>query len=1145
MATRKTRGGDGHGGRGLALVEIHVRDLEDQVVAAAQVTLTPWPKGEAIALEYEKQAGAYVGAMAPGRYTAAVTSRGSGRQERRVDVQPAGTREAFVLGPPGLPAYHRGRVRMPFEPRPDLVALVLRSGRGEAAAELDQAARGLGLDPVEVSDEIRQARGRLFRLPRAASAERAAEVARRLEGLRGVAHAGPVVGVRERSLSFMTGELLVRFEPFVTEEEVRKLAAEFRLEILRPVLYSPNTWHFRAADAPGYRLLDLAESLAGLEVVDWAEPNLVTTAELDAVVPSDYLWPGTWDRRLVDCPDAWQALQDAGLQPYGEPTVIIATVDQGVESMAGVPLNAEFQGNVSNGTAKTYRLFDFINLVQDNDNPLGSHGMGVAGVCTARADNASAVAGVGEGLAGAAPNCRLMGLIFPFTDADIADMYIWAAGFDPNSPRAGFPAPITPGADVITCSIGFGAGAVISGIATAMLDHITTYGRGGKGCPCFFSTGNANANIFPTHRPWAAYERSMAIAASTLANDGVTEVRAPTSGWGNNIQLCAPSHRGGVHNPPASYLTVSCGLNGTGALIGHPASQTMLTAAAAAGATSLTVANVAGFAVGGTILLEVPGNAGWETVMITAAPNPVTNQIPVVALMNAHAAGTPAATGPVGYDWFGGTSSATPLSAGVAALVLSANPALTWVELRQILRDSAEKINPNTVEVHPTNPAGDFRWRDANGGFSLLTGLPPVWSPGYGYGRVDAVEAVQDALAWDFNRDVMVRENLADAGAVPTGGVIWDSPDIWVRNADPAVEGAAGLPAGYGSPPPHLAPIAGQTNWVYGRFRNIGTAPSLDFYVRLYLTHWPGAEFTYPTSFIPTTRPGAVIPTPLTTGTYLIAERKFTGLAAGASQIVSVPWPAALVPPETVVVSGATVKWHPCLLIEISPHDGPAPSGTHVWDDNNIAQKNISIVYGDAPSDFEVAAVIGGADARGRTLTLELDRKGIPPQVRLWVDLLNPRQKERLRRHVKEPGEAEREEVTVTLLEEARVRLEPGGWERRRGGTVTTLPARTQLRRAAAAEPGEDRGFVLGLHQGREVAFLAPHGTTRIPGIVPAGEPMLIVVGGTVPEGMPDGRYVLGITQRDSDGNLTGGLGVELNVRKGGDQAPKRKRGGK
>jgi hypothetical protein len=63
-------------------------------------------------------------------------------------------------------------------------------------------------------------------------------------------------------------------------------------------------------------------------------------------------------------------------------------------------------------------------------------------------------------------------------------------------------------------------------------------------------------------------------------------------------------------------------------------------------------------------------------------------------------------------------------------------------------------------------------------------------------------------------------------------------------------------------------------------------------------------------------------------GEYLIGEVKRTNLAAAASDIVRIPWAAALIPPQTFVVVASTVQWHPSLLIEISPHDGPAPSGS-------------------------------------------------------------------------------------------------------------------------------------------------------------------------------------------------------------------------
>ncbi|MFN0215384.1 MAG: S8 family serine peptidase [Saprospiraceae bacterium] len=69
---------------------------------------------------------------------------------------------------------------------------------------------------------------------------------------------------------------------------------------------------------------------------------------------------------------------------------------------------------------------------------------------------------------------------------------------------------------------------------------------------------------------------------------------------------------------------------------------------------------------------------------------------------------------------FGGTSSAAPLTAGVCALILSANPNLTLNEIREIFRLSADKIGSGY---------------DANGR-----------SPKLGYGRLNALRAVQMAV---------------------------------------------------------------------------------------------------------------------------------------------------------------------------------------------------------------------------------------------------------------------------------------------------------------------------------------------------------------------------------------------------------------
>jgi MYXO-CTERM domain-containing protein len=77
---------------------------------------------------------------------------------------------------------------------------------------------------------------------------------------------------------------------------------------------------------------------------------------------------------------------------------------------------------------------------------------------------------------------------------------------------------------------------------------------------------------------------------------------------------------------------------------------------------------------------------------------------------------------------FGGTSAASPNAAGVGGLILSALPDLTWMGLREVLRKTATKIDPGGDE------AADY---DASG-----------HSVRYGYGRVDAQEALSEELSF-------------------------------------------------------------------------------------------------------------------------------------------------------------------------------------------------------------------------------------------------------------------------------------------------------------------------------------------------------------------------------------------------------------
>lgn len=78
---------------------------------------------------------------------------------------------------------------------------------------------------------------------------------------------------------------------------------------------------------------------------------------------------------------------------------------------------------------------------------------------------------------------------------------------------------------------------------------------------------------------------------------------------------------------------------------------------------------------------------------------------------------------------FGGTSSASPLAAGVIALMLDANPNLTWRDVQHILARTAEKNNPTNSD-----------WRVNAAGYNI--------NHNFGFGRIDATAAVNRSLTW-------------------------------------------------------------------------------------------------------------------------------------------------------------------------------------------------------------------------------------------------------------------------------------------------------------------------------------------------------------------------------------------------------------
>lgn len=276
----------------------------------------------------------------------------------------------------------------------------------------------------------------------------------------------------------------------------------------------------------------------------------------------------------------------------------------------------------------------------------------------------------GNGAVGVAPGCALMPIRTTgfLDDNSIEELFSWA---------------VNNGASVISCS--WGPSAVYFPLSLrqrAAITQAATKGRNGKGCVIVFAAGNANrpTNGKVNEQGWTRNILSGPTAwlGGFSAHPDVITVSACTSlnkkaaysNWGAEVSVCAPSN-------------------------------------------------------------NAPPGVGLQEVGYVYTPPPVRGALPGLGIV------TTDRTGTQGYDPgnfttdFGGTSSACPLVAGVAALVLSANPDLTAAEVKQILQQTADKI----VDLDP----------DPQFGFRKGTYEAGGRSDWFGYGKVNAVKAVQAA----------------------------------------------------------------------------------------------------------------------------------------------------------------------------------------------------------------------------------------------------------------------------------------------------------------------------------------------------------------------------------------------------------------
>jgi hypothetical protein len=262
-------------------------------------------------------------------------------------------------------------------------------------------------------------------------------------------------------------------------------------------------------------------------------------------------------------------------------------------------------------------------------------------------------------------------------------------------------------------------------------------------------------------------------------------------------------------------------------------------------------------------------------------------------------------------------------------------------------------------------------------------------------------------------------------------------------------------------------------------------------------------------------------------------------------------WVAGLIPPAKVLVGGVSVKWHPCILAEVSPHDGPAPGGAtfDVKRDNNLAHRNITLDEpGDSDGDFAVGVVAGTVDAPGVDAIL-LDRSLLARDCRVfarvadeghmrnWVELVRAGEflpgeplpgspREAIESVPVWPEKGTRKaRCTVTLLDPSRLGIDCCDGN----SIVIHAPAQTRIellcrgRRPAFGRPN----VKLGTYQGQQVVFFDGGSEVLVLPLRLAAREFIPVVLGLA---RPHGKRVMGelkATQLRGDGELSPGYSIE------------------
>ncbi len=258
-------------------------------------------------------------------------------------------------------------------------------------------------------------------------------------------------------------ELIVKLKDDVSEEELWQMNALHNVSLIRRLRGTSNQYILRVNDPKRHSVLEIAEAYYGTGIVEWAEPNFIFELELETA-PDDTKFSDQWHLHNtgqgggtsdadVDAPEAWDVTT-------GDNSIVIAIIDTGVDLD-----HPDLEDKLLSG-------YDFYgdDEIPDPGSTGHPHGTSCAGVAAAVTNNNLGVAGIGW-------DCKILPVKISSDSGTFASSSAIAEAISYAADNA----------DVLSNS--WGGGGDSSAIHTA-IQYAKNSGRGGKGCPVFFATGN-------------------------------------------------------------------------------------------------------------------------------------------------------------------------------------------------------------------------------------------------------------------------------------------------------------------------------------------------------------------------------------------------------------------------------------------------------------------------------------------------------------------------------------------------------------------------------------------------------------------------------------------------------------------------------